>query len=368
MYDGKRPPQPANDGSILTHRDYTIGWICALSKEQTAAIAMLDEKHPLLSTPSTNHNVYTLGSIAGHNIVITCLPMGDYGLVPASKTATRMAGTFPNIRVGLMVGIGEGIPSAKVQLGDVVVSIPTGTFPGVVLYDMGKQNPSGYARSKSLNKPPTVFLTAVQALRSNHDLHGNSIAACLCEVEQKYPNLAKSGYTTCSSLDDPIFGPNTQPTPGWHTFLVTILALFLSVFKYFAGLGWQPPGPSQIRSEEVAPLGASKRLTREVMIHYGLIASGNTVIKNAKYRDRLNKDLGGHVLCFEMEAAGLMDDFPCLVIRGICDYSDSNKNKQWQKYAAMIAAAYTKDRLRFVQHSHVDSIKPVSELLKSELQ
>ena len=48
------------------------------------------------------------------------------------------------------------------------------------------------------------------------------------------------------------------------------------------------------------------------------------------------------MLCFKMEAAGLMDDFPCLVVRGICDYADSHKNKQWQGYAAATAAAYAK--------------------------
>jgi hypothetical protein len=43
-----------------------------------------------------------------------------------------------------------------------------------------------------------------------------------------------------------------------------------------------------------------------------------------------------------MEAAGVMNTFPCLVIRGICDYADSYKNKLWQQYAAATAAAYAK--------------------------
>ncbi|KAF2189136.1 hypothetical protein K469DRAFT_502111, partial [Zopfia rhizophila CBS 207.26] len=64
----------------------------------------------------------------------------------------------------------------------------------------------------------------------------------------------------------------------------------------------------------------------EVTIHYGTIASGNQVMKDGVTRDRLNAELGG-VLCFEMEAAGLVNDFPCLVVRGICDYAESHKNK-----------------------------------------
>ena len=54
------------------------------------------------------------------------------------------------------------------------------------------------------------------------------------------------------------------------------------------------------------------------------------------------------ILCFEMEAAGLMDQLPCLVIRGICDYCDSHKSKQWQGYAAITAAAYAKGLLNVV--------------------
>jgi nucleoside phosphorylase len=79
-------------------------------------------------------------------------------------------------------------------------------------------------------------------------------------------------------------------------------------------------------------------------IHYAINASGSSLMKDATGRDRLSEQ--EEVLCFEMEAAGLMNRFPCLVIRGICDYSDSHKNDDWQKYAAMMAAAYTKEVLR----------------------
>ena len=74
----------------------------------------------------------------------------------------------------------------------------------------------------------------------------------------------------------------------------------------------------------------------------------NKVMKSASERDRASAQLGG-VLCFEMEAAGLMNTFPCLVIRGICDYSDSHKNDKWQPYAAGIAAAYAKEVLSVVK-------------------
>jgi nucleoside phosphorylase len=96
-------------------------------------------------------------------------------------------------------------------------------------------------------------------------------------------------------------------------------------------------------------------------IHYGVIASANQLMKDALVRDKLaiEKD----VLCFEMEAAGLMNQFPCLVIRGICDYSDSHKSKEWQGYAAMTAAAYAKDLLRRIPPDKVEAERRVTDIL-----
>ncbi|PYI27611.1 purine and uridine phosphorylase [Aspergillus indologenus CBS 114.80] len=95
--------------------------------------------------------------------------------------------------------------------------------------------------------------------------------------------------------------------------------------------------------------------------HYGLIAAANKLIKDASVRDKLAAEKD--VLCFEMEAAGLMNYFPCLAIRGICDYSDTHTNKEWQGYAAMTAAAYARDLLDQISPSRVGAEKKISELL-----
>jgi nucleoside phosphorylase len=97
------------------------------------------------------------------------------------------------------------------------------------------------------------------------------------------------------------------------------------------------------------------------VIHYGLIASANQLIKDALVRDRLATEKD--VLCFEMEAAGLIDHFPCLVIRGICDYSDSHKNKDWQGYAVMAAAVYAKDLLYRITSNKIEAEKRISDIL-----
>jgi nucleoside phosphorylase len=87
------------------------------------------------------------------------------------------------------------------------------------------------------------------------------------------------------------------------------------------------------------------------------------VIKSASERDRVSAELGG-VLCFEMEAAGLMNSFPCLIIRGICDYADSHKNKRWQLYAAAAAAAYAKELLSVIPAGKVAKTRTADEAIR----
>ena len=93
-----------------------------------------------------------------------------------------------------------------------------------------------------------------------------------------------------------------------------------------------------------------ERLPDQPLIHYGLIASGNQVMRDGITRETLRKEL--NILCFEMEAAGLMNTFPCLTIRGICDYADSHENRIWQPYAAATAAAYAKELLCIIPGPH----------------
>ncbi|KAL4971323.1 nucleoside phosphorylase domain-containing protein [Aspergillus desertorum] len=99
---------------------------------------------------------------------------------------------------------------------------------------------------------------------------------------------------------------------------------------------------SQLEAKQITgeDIKRQTRNTRTPYIHYGLTASGDQVMKDSETRDRLARQ--HRILCIEMEAAGLINELSTLVIRGICDNCDSHKQKQWQGYAALTAAAYTK--------------------------
>ncbi|KAK6514351.1 hypothetical protein TWF506_008747 [Arthrobotrys conoides] len=345
-----------------SHHDYTVGWVCALPKEQTAAFAMLDKQHLNLPTPSTDKNSYILGEIHGHNIVIACLPAGQIGNNPAVAVATRMISTFQSIRFGLMVGIGGGIPP-RVRLGDVVVSIPFGQHPGVVQWDFGKMEKE-FIRTGSLHPPPTLLLTATTILRTMAEAKGTQIPTYMEGIRKNHPRLAYK-YTWNKSLEDP-YANGGQGAEA--KLFMWIWRAFVALVNFLFGRSLLvPPSRPEPQSDERALYTEAEIKHRKPSVHYGLIASGNQVIKNAKVRDSVSKSLGGNILCFEMEAAGLMADFPCIVIRGICDYADSKKAKDWQEYAAAVAAAYAKELLSHVQPLEVHEGKPAKEIMSQVL-
>ena len=298
---------------------FTVGWISALPVELTAAIAMLDEKYD----DSGYTTQYTLGRINGHNVVITCLPAGQYGTNSAAVAATRMQSEFRALQIGLMVGIGGGVPSSEVdiRLGDAVISQPQGGYGGVVQYDYGKTGSGGLCtRTGYLNAPPDVLLTAVSKLRSN------------ISAGKSNPKVHLSSLAHLPEFEHRNAGPDT---------------LFQSSYSHIEG-------PTCDRCCKDMVVARTPRESEEVVIHYGTIASGNQVIKDGLTRDKLSGELGG-VLCFEMEAAGLMNSFPCLIIRGICDYADSHKNNEWQPFAAAVAAACAREILSIIPASSYSS-------------
>ncbi|KAH8652847.1 hypothetical protein BGZ61DRAFT_511129 [Ilyonectria robusta] len=330
--------------------DYTVGWICAIRTEYVAAQEFLDEEHEAPEFVSPNDtNDYTLGRLGKHNVVIAVLPDGEYGTSSAASVATNMQHSFPNVRIGLMVGIGGGAPSEKhdIRLGDIVVSAPRDGEGGVFQYDFGKTiQDQAFHNTRFLNQPPTTLRTALTGIQAQYTRKGHQLQAAINDVLEKNPRLRRQGYE--------------RPQPGTDR-----------LFK--AEVPHDSRGCAAFCANEPSNLVPRHERTEHEdnpAIHYGLIASANQLMKDAFVRDRLvtEKD----VLCFEMEAAGLMNHFPCLVIRGICDYSDSHKNKEWQGYAAMAAAAYAKDLLYRIPPNKVEAEKKIGDILsgnsKEQLQ
>lgn len=320
-------------------KNYTVGWICAISTEYVAAQAFLDEKHegPEYVSPHDN-NDYTLGKIGKHNVVIAVLPQGEYGISSATGVAKDMLHSFRNIRIGLMVGIGGGAPSPTndIRLGDIVVSAAGNGKGGVFQYDFGKAiQGQEFHETGFLNQPPTVLRAAVNGLMAQYESDGHQLEEAINGILETKTRLRKK------------YG---RPGPGADKLFKAEVTHDSSC----ASVCGNDPSNLVPRSERAED-------EDNPAVHYGLIASANQLMKNALLRDKFGTEKG--VLCFEMEAAGLMNQFPCLVVRGICDYSDSHKNKEWQGYAAMAAAAYAKDLLRRIPPNKIEVEDRLSDLL-----
>ncbi len=119
----------------LTHWDYSMRWICALTKKLTMIMIMLNEQHSDLSKQSSDQNVYTLESINDHNIAIACLSMSDINNNSAATVATCMINTFSFIQFWLMIDISNKV-SSKVRLDDVVISTSIYEYSEVVQWNL----------------------------------------------------------------------------------------------------------------------------------------------------------------------------------------------------------------------------------------
>ncbi|ESZ94731.1 hypothetical protein SBOR_4893 [Sclerotinia borealis F-4128] len=335
----------AETSPLFKHDDYTVGWICALPQtELVVAGAMLDEEHPVLSAADPGDtNVYLLGKIGSHNVVIACLPAENTGKVSAAIVAKDLLRSFKTIRFGLMVGVGGGAPScieADLNAGkgsededededDDEDEEEVEEKGDIRLGDVGGE----FFQTGTLNKPPSILLNAIGMLQEQCVRKGgHNLSEHLTEMVSANPGLARK-FEYQGSEKDRLFKQNINHVNGKKSCKACCGPADVNLVK-------------RVQRHNTSPV-----------LHYGTIGSADQVMKDSMLRDLWAKEK--NIICFEMEAAGLMDTFPCIVIRGICDYADSHKNKIWQPYAAATAAAYAKELLRVIPGQAVMNMSPI---------
>ena len=285
----------------------TVAIITALTIEQAAAKAMLDDPQPY-STPGNAPGEYFVGTIPSKDQSehVVVLARCDVGENLAASNTTLLLERFPNIREVLMVGIAGAVPNPDraeddVRLGDIVVT----NTKGIIQYDLEKEvsRSGGVSReSRHPPRPPSARLTA-----ASKDLE-------LLAIEGRYP---------------------------WQPLMERAAHLQNAP---------RPTSPDQLHDAKdpariVARNQFPGRRDGVPSVFSGPIASGNKLIKNVRLRERLRASFG--VKAVEMEASGVADAswLHCagyFVVRGTCDYCDEFKNDDWQQYAAIAAAAYAR--------------------------
>lgn len=327
-----RPPRPPRP---LSRLGFEIVILCALPLEADAACALFDyywdndddQRQPFGKAPN-DPKAYTTGVIGRHNVVVAHLP--GMGKVSGALGASNCSKSFPNIKLALVIGICGAVPfipgsGNEVILGDVFIS------DSVIQHDFGQRLPDEFIRKDTLlHKLPRANVeirSLLAKLKSIHDSRSlkDRTVMYLGDLQEKYPKMA----SYLGAEKDILFAADYVHTDREKS------------------------------CEQIAcngPRVARERLTTIIAtqntapaIHFGLMASGDIVIESGIHRDAMAEKEG--VVAFETESAGVWDVFPCIVIKAACDYSDSHKTEEWQKYAASTAAACMKSFL----HSWVSS-------------
>lgn len=313
----------------LNHDDYTVAWIAVLPIEAEAALGILDKRHEgQFESVRGDDYIYLGGEINGHNIVVVTWPAGqNYGIGAAAALVNQVKARFSNLWFALLVGVAAGLPNLSpsdptryrdIRLGDVLVCVPDKAGSGIVHYDLGQDTEDGFSLNGRQAETPAIVRSAIGNIRlTKKDPYkeGNEFAKYL----DKFQHADKENKFLCPSQDtDRLWTSSVDP--------IAPPALILR----------------QRRSE-----------SERTRVWYGNIGSGNSMMRNPRRRDELRDryDLIG----LEMEAAGIMNTLPTGVIRGVCDYGDGQKDKDWQPYAAAVAAVYAKGILSTISLKAVET-------------
>ncbi|KAK6497864.1 hypothetical protein TWF481_012263 [Arthrobotrys musiformis] len=307
---------------IYPPESFKIAIVCPTAVELAPIVAMLDTEYKEISfTPQLQRNSYTLGRIGYHNVVVTA--MHGIGNNYAAAVVTQLTNDFKSVQFGLLVGMGGGIPNLPqddIRLGDVVVSKPTKEFGGAVQFDRGKTHPdSRFERTGHLNKPSWFLRSNLEKLIAKHLTQPSRVGEYLAEMTRKRSLMVQKGYVHPGEEYDVLYEHDYRHKPDTNDCK---------------------------DCDQNKKVERERRTSKDPVVHYGTIGSANTVLKDGDTREKLRKDLG--VICVDMETAGIIDDLPCLIIRGISDYADSHKTKKWQPYAAAAAAAFAKEFLSII--------------------
>lgn len=325
---GKKKPlnPPTQPRRPKDRRGFHIVIICALPLEADAVKRIFnhrwdDHGDPFGKAPG-DHNAYSTGVVGEHNVVLAHMPgMGNHS---AAMVASNCRFSFQNINLALVVGICGGVPSPRnreeILLGDIVIS------EGIIAYDFARWYPDGMLRKHTVRDLQQKISEHLAAIREGE---GGEIAVYPGQHEDqlfaptyRHKHQDSAVCKMCAASDSQHQSVCQEALESNCNELKCDSRQLL---------------PRRRLSSVDSPTSASRESARDPVVHFGLVASGNIVVKSGEDRDNIARK--EDAIAFEMEGAGVWDNFPCLIIKSVCDYADSHKSKKWQHYAAASAAA-----------------------------
>lgn len=329
--------QPSHTQETLRPKSrdgFDVAIICALPLEADAVLSTFDHHWniDLYGKAANDPNFYSVGVLGRRNVVLVHPPRP--GKVPAANVATACAMSFTKVTLALVVGVCGGVPfkhnNEEILLGDVVIS------KGVIQYDHGRQYSDGFKRKidveESLSRPNSQLGSVLAALETK--FYREEVQHAITTFLN---NLGEDATPYPGRAEDRLFPPSYRHKHRSRQHCPTCADCRKNkdpVCDVALELSCQVTGCDDMRQIQ----RQRQNQKHQPRVHFGLIASGDSVIKSAAHRDQIAKN--ENVIAFEMEGAGAWDALHCvIIIKGVCDYADSHKNKLWQNYAATTAAA-----------------------------
>ncbi|RDW87359.1 phosphorylase superfamily protein [Coleophoma crateriformis] len=350
--------------------DFTVAIICALPLEYNAVSLLFDkfwdEDGDHYGRAAGDPNSYTTGRIGKYDVVLALLP--HMGKVNAASSAASIRSSYGGLQLALLVGICGGVPRSgmgseeEILLSDVVIS------KTVVQYDLGKRYPDKFLRKNTvednLSKPNKDVRNLLVTFETDLGLDRlqQSTAKYLKQLQANAAQRKRGGkYQYPGTVEDKLFAssyrhkhqslPNCvcrdchkKSDPVCDEALKSVCDELGCDKKYLV---------ARERLQTKQPLERdNKDEVQEPAIWIGSVASGDTVMKSGEDRDEIARNEG--VIAFEMEGAGVWEEVPCIVVKGVCDYADSHKSDKWQNFAAATAASASKAILeRYIRTDRV---------------
>ncbi|KGQ07720.1 hypothetical protein BBAD15_g6942 [Beauveria bassiana D1-5] len=303
-----------------TRHSFEIALICALPHEVDPCDALFDcHWDPPLGKANGDPNVYTTGCIGRHNIVLVHMP--SMGKISAAVATSYCRTSFPNIKLAIVVGICGVVPFCvtkgeditEIILGDVII------IDAVIHHDHGQQLPDGFVRKE------TLLGLAVET-------HSH-ISGLLAKLKMR---RHKKQLSLQTAINLGILQNNPELSADYPG--ATFDKLFQATYHHTSNRQTCEQGCSGTLIRRRRLVGAEGH--PRPAIHFGLVASGDMVVKSGEYRDAIAEKEGA--IAFEMEGAGARANFPCIIVKSACDYAGSHKSEKWQNYAAATSAACMK--------------------------
>ncbi|XP_068909313.1 uncharacterized protein [Tenebrio molitor] len=314
--------------TMVSSKQPTIAIITAQYCEKLAVDAMIENKETFVRyTTVGESNVYTLGNIGAHRIVCTKLPTVGHtreAMTAAGNTTTRLLGTFQKVDYVFLVGVGGGVPhytdyNKHVRLGDVVISHPLSKKDVYIYCESAKASDKGYDFEVKHYSPSNFSLQDIASRLKSSDIGDNGTVS-------PWVNYLRDGLNTLGSQIETDFKPPSVETDK----------LYMTIGERdLIEVAHPVPQDKTVKRQEGCP-----------RIHLSTIASGRQVVRDDRLRQQFASEVGALAFDCEFDAViesvlgNCKDSF--IIIRGISDYKDGTRRKEWQPYASLAAASVMK--------------------------